>query len=83
MRVRVSISISPQTLEAVDKLAGTKSNRSRIFETAVLAYLDRKHRKGREDRDLEILNRCADDLNQEIEDILAYQPALRCGSGRP
>lgn len=65
--------MSPGTLEAVDALAGQGSNRSRIIEQAVLEFLERLQRADRERRDLEILNSAADELNREVEDVLAYQ----------
>ena len=38
-----------------------------------MEYVERRRRLERERRDLEILNRVADGLNREVEDILAYQ----------
>jgi predicted transcriptional regulator len=65
-----SITLSPETLRAVDELARPPANRSQVFEQAVVDFLDRK-RQGT--RDIAILNRVADELNAEVEDILAYQ----------
>jgi len=45
----------------------------RVIERAVLDFVERHRRGVREARDLEILNRSADDLNREIDDILAFQ----------
>lgn len=73
MKVKTSVTLSPETIHAVDEIAGAGSNRSRIIERAVLEFLERHHRELREARDLEILNRRADVLNQEVEDVLAYQ----------
>ncbi len=65
-----SITLSPETLRAVDELARPPANRSQVIEQAVVDFLDRK-RQGT--RDIAILNRVADELNAEVEDILAYQ----------
>jgi metal-responsive CopG/Arc/MetJ family transcriptional regulator len=73
MKVKTSITLSPETLEAVDQLAGDSSNRSRVIERAVLEFVERRRRAMRESRDLEILNRLADELNLEAEDVVAYQ----------
>jgi predicted transcriptional regulator len=73
MRVKTSITLSPETLEAIDQFAGDSSNRSRVIERAVLEFVERQRRAMREKRDLEILNRLADKLNLEAEDVLAYQ----------
>lgn len=43
---------------------------SRLVEQAVLKFVERR-RQLREARDLEILNRSADRLNRETEDVLA------------
>jgi hypothetical protein len=47
--------------------------RSRVIEQAVLEFVERRRRQSRERRDLKILNRSADRLNREIEDVLAFQ----------
>jgi hypothetical protein len=44
-----------------------------VIEQAVLEFVERRRRQLREQKDLEILNRCADRLNREIEDVLAFQ----------
>ncbi|MCB1033648.1 MAG: hypothetical protein KDD47_07425 [Acidobacteria bacterium] len=76
MRQKTSITLSPETILAVDELAGDHSNRSRVIEAAVLEFLDRRRRQQREQRDLAILDQVADELNQEMEDILALQVEL-------
>jgi metal-responsive CopG/Arc/MetJ family transcriptional regulator len=73
MKQKTSITLSPETLRAIDAFAGSESNRSRVIERAVLEFLERQRRARRERRDLEILNRLADELNREVEDVLAYQ----------
>jgi metal-responsive CopG/Arc/MetJ family transcriptional regulator len=73
MKQKTSITLSPQVIKAVDALAGSTSNRSRIIERAVTEYLERHSRMRREQRDLEILNSAADELNIEMEDVLDYQ----------
>ncbi len=73
MKQKTSITLSPETLQAVDRLTGPDSNRSRVIEQAVLEFICRQERGERERRDLEILNTMADDLNSEMEDVLAYQ----------
>ena len=73
MKSKTSITLSPETLRAVDELARPRSNRSRVIEEAVVEYLDRHRRKAREARDLEILNAAAEALNREMEETLAFQ----------
>jgi metal-responsive CopG/Arc/MetJ family transcriptional regulator len=73
MKVKTSVTLSAATLKAVDELAGPGMARSRIIEQAVLEFLERRRRQLRDQRDLAILNRSADRLNREIEDVLAFQ----------
>lgn len=73
MRVKTSVTLAEETLQAVDQLAGPEVSRSRVIEEAVLEYLERRRRELRDRRDLEILNRNAERLNREVEDVLAYQ----------
>lgn len=76
MKVKTSVTLSPATLRAIDEIAGEQRNRSRIIEQAVLELIERRRRARRDARDLEILNRSAEALNEEIEDILGYQAEL-------
>lgn len=73
MKAKTSITLSPATLRAVDELAKPRSNRSQVIEQAVVEFIERKRRERRDARDIAILNRVADELNAEVEDILAYQ----------
>ncbi len=73
MRVKTSVTLSEETLRALDKAAGTGANRSRLIEEAVRDYLGRRAKAARDARDLEILNRSAVRLNREVRDVLEYQ----------
>ncbi len=73
MRVKTSITLSEETLKVVDRLAGKTSNRSRVIEQAVEAYAAARTRSARDARDLEVINRRADDLNREVAEALAFQ----------
>jgi len=73
MKVKTSITLSPDILRAIDEFAADDSNRSRVIERAVREFFARHQRAIREQRDLEILNRTADGLNREAEDVMAYQ----------
>jgi predicted transcriptional regulator len=73
MKQKTSITLSPETIRAVDELAGESSNRSRVIEEAIIEFLERRKRQLREARDLRILDAAADELNREVEDVLDYQ----------
>lgn len=73
MRRKTSVTLAQETVAAVDEMATEGKNRSRIIEEAVTEYLERRGRERRDRRDVEILNRHAERLNREVEDVLAYQ----------
>ena len=72
MKVKVSVTLSEETVGALDR-AAQGSNRSRLIEEAVRDHLGRRARAEREAKDLEILNRSAGALNREMEDVLRFQ----------
>jgi metal-responsive CopG/Arc/MetJ family transcriptional regulator len=76
MKVKTSITLSEDLLKAIDERATRHKNRSDFIETAVRAFIAQTIRDEQNTRDLEIINRRADHLNKEAEDVLAYQIAL-------
>ncbi len=76
MRVRTSVTISQDLLGAIDKLSGQHKNRSEFIEAALRNYIAQLLRQQQNARDLEIINRRADDLNEEAMDVLGYQVSL-------
>lgn len=73
MKRKTSVTLAAETVEAIDEMATEGRNRSRIIEEAVIEYLERHRREQRDRRDVEILNRHAESLNREVEDVLGYQ----------
>ena len=73
MKVKTSVTLSEELVEELDDMTDDGSNRSQMIERAVAEFIERERRQFRDVRDLEILNRSADELNQEIDDVLAYQ----------
>lgn len=73
MRVKTSVTIERKVLRAVDRVVTRGRSRSRIIEEATVEFLARRARAAREARDLVILNREADALNREMEDVLGFQ----------
>lgn len=76
MKVKTSITLSEDLLEAMDRFLGEFKNRSDLIEQAVRSFLKRRARASREKKDLQILNDTAEDLNAEAEDVLSYQIEL-------
>ncbi len=73
MKVKTSITLSEDVVEAVDELAGKSGNRSEFIENALRHYIARRKRDEENSRDLEIINRRHARLNREAEDVLAFQ----------
>ena len=73
MRVKTSVTIDEKVLRAIDRVTTARRSRSRVIEDAAREFLARRARAERETRDLAILDREADALNVEMEDVLAYQ----------
>ena len=73
MKVKTSVTLSEEIVEELDKMTNDGSNRSQMIERAVAEFIERERRQLRDARDLEILNRSADDLNEEVDDVLSYQ----------
>jgi len=73
MKVKTSITLSKEVLETIDKRSGSGRSRSEFVEEAVRNYVAQLVKREAEARDLEILNRQADKLNEEASDVLDYQ----------
>jgi metal-responsive CopG/Arc/MetJ family transcriptional regulator len=73
MKVKTSITLSKGLLKEIDLIISKSGNRSLFIEEAIKNYLIHKKRNLRDKNDLDIINRSADELNKEANDILSYQ----------
>jgi metal-responsive CopG/Arc/MetJ family transcriptional regulator len=76
MKVRTSVTLPQELLKIVDGLAGSNKHRSEFVEAALRTYVAMMLRKQQNEHDLEILNRRADILNKQAEDLQEYQVDL-------
>ena len=76
MKVKTSITLSEELLKEIDRLSGEHKNRSDFIEKALLAAVREVGRTRQDARDLDILNRNAEALNREAEDVLNFQTPL-------
>jgi metal-responsive CopG/Arc/MetJ family transcriptional regulator len=76
MKVKTSITLSGEVLKLIDQHHAEFRSRSEFLERAARAMLTHLARAKAERRDLRIINRHADELNAEAEDVLAYQVTL-------
>jgi metal-responsive CopG/Arc/MetJ family transcriptional regulator len=74
MRIKTSITLPEDLLASIDQHAGSfDNNRSAFIEAAVRALITQIERGMRDARDMEIINREADRLNREAEDVLSFR----------
>ncbi len=76
MKVKTSITISEDIIRYIDASAGEHQTRSEFIETAVRDFIARQKQKERDRHDLAVLNKHAERLNKEAEDVLSYQTEL-------
>ena len=73
MKEKTSITLSKEVLAGIDRIAGSKQSRSAFIEAVLTQYLRKRARAQVEAHDLELINKAANGLNAEVEDILRYQ----------
>ena len=76
MKIKTSITLSEDLVKAIDNLSRQSESRSEFIEMALWFFIKQMLQKNQELKDLEILNKQADYLNQEAVDVLSYQVAL-------
>lgn len=72
MKVKTSVTLSEDILKAIDEQSGVQ-NRSEFIENAVRNYIIQVIRQRQNAKDLAIINRQAERLNEEAADVLSYQ----------
>jgi metal-responsive CopG/Arc/MetJ family transcriptional regulator len=73
MKEKTSITLSPDLLAGIDRLAGPQGSRSAFIERVLRRYLREQVRAEAHARDLERINQAAERLNSEAADVLEYQ----------
>lgn len=76
MKTRISVTLSKEVLDTVARMTPKNGSRSKTIERLLQAGLAETTRSARESRDLEVINLNAERLNEEAEDVLAYQANL-------
>ena len=76
MKVKTSVTLSEELIRQIDALSSQYGTRSALIEQAVRDFLATQVKRRRDAQDLEILNRRAEALNAEAEDVLSYQVDL-------
>ena len=70
---KVEVELPDELLARIDEIAAGKVERSEVVERAIRAFLVQPQHGDPGARDLEIIDRYADELNHEAEEVLAFQ----------
>jgi len=73
MKAKTSITLSNEVLTKIDKFIGSNRSRSAFIESVLRRYLLDRERATVQARDLERINRAAEQLNSEAADVMEYQ----------
>jgi Arc/MetJ-type ribon-helix-helix transcriptional regulator len=73
---KTSVTLSPEVVKTIDRLAGAGGNRSAVIEQAVLAFWEAQMKSKRDTLDRKILDANVERLNEEADDVLKYQVEL-------
>ena len=76
VKVKTSVTLSEELIRQIDALLSQYGTRSALIEQAVRDFLAEPAQRMRDAQDLDILNRRAETLNAEAEDVLSYQVDL-------
>jgi len=76
MKVKTSITLSEDIVTTVDRLAKEGESRSEAIERLLRERIADRARQARDLRDLELINKNVDQLNEEARDVLKYQVEL-------
>ena len=76
MKVKTSITLSEDVIDAVDRMTPEGGSRSETIERLLKRSFSDEERRARDRRDLDLINENADALNEEAEDVLRYQVEL-------
>ena len=79
MKVKTSILLPKELLQTVDQYSESYASRSAFVEQALRAFIAKLAHDEQNAKDLDMLNRCADELNQEAIDALTYQVPTMIG----
>jgi metal-responsive CopG/Arc/MetJ family transcriptional regulator len=73
MKIKTSLTLSEDLVAQLDRLAPPTVSRSSFIEYILRDYVDGRAQARREAREVAQLNRHADELNEEMKDVLSFQ----------
>ena len=72
MKVKVSVTLSKDLLEAVDVMSASYKSRSAFIEFVLRKATSQMIRQQQDARDMEIINQHIEELNAEAEDVFRF-----------
>jgi metal-responsive CopG/Arc/MetJ family transcriptional regulator len=72
-KIKTSLTLSREVVRGIDRVAGRKRSRSAVIDHVLHHYLAHRARAAENAEDAEKINRFADELNAEAEDVVGYQ----------
>ncbi len=72
-KIKTSLTLSREVVRGIDRVAGKKRSRSALVDDVLRGYLSYHERARANARDAEKINRFADELSAEMQEVLAYQ----------
>lgn len=73
MKIKTSLSLSEDLVERLDRLAPPYVSRSSFIELILRDYVEGRAQARREAREVAQINRHADELNDEMKDVLSFR----------
>jgi hypothetical protein len=70
-KMKTSLTLSREVVRGIDRVAGEKRSRSAVVDDVLRGNLSHRERAAANARDAEKINRFADELNAEMQDVLA------------
>ena len=76
MKLKTSVTLSEDVVKTIDRAARKGESRSHVIERLIRDGLTARAKQAAHDRDTALINRHADTLNAEMEDVLGFQADL-------
>lgn len=74
--MKTSVTLNEDIVAYVERIARKGESRSEVIERLLRHSLEDQARRARDQRDVELINKHAEQLNAEAADVLSYQVDL-------
>lgn len=73
MKLKTSVTLAQDVLAAIESVTHEGESRSQVIERLLRESFAARERAAIDERDCELINRYANELNEEAIDVLGYQ----------